>query len=390
MSRFTPEVQKVFDWLVDGAPGCGDAVKVIAKLMPDLVAAGVPVDRFSAAVKSLHPHVFARAFGWEPGQAVKVLELSWADAARPEYASSVVKALYDAPVEVRVRLDREKTPYVDVGALAAKGITDFLALPLRFMSGATNYTAYATRRAGGFTDADLEALRHVTRALSRVAETLVLMRNAVNLLNTYVGRDAGERILKGHIQRGDTESIQCVIWFSDLRGFTSLSGERTPMEIITVLNQLFDCQVPAIEANGGQVLKFIGDGMLAIFPLDEKVTAKVAGDKALAATVQAYAALDALNQRRAAENQPTLRFGVSLHVGEVGYGNIGGANRLDFTAIGTAVNVASRIEGLTGKLEKRVLVSERLAQQLTSPTRSVGEFELKGVAQKQKVFEPAG
>jgi adenylate cyclase len=389
VSGATPEVQRVFDWLVDGAPGCGDAVKVISKLLPDLVAAGVPVDRFTAAVKSLHPHVFARAFAWEPGQAVKVHEWTWADTARPEYAASVIKKLYDTPVEVRVQLEREQTQYLDINALKAQGFTDYVALPLRFMSGVSNFTAYATRRVGGFSEADLDALRLVTRALSRVAETLVLMRNAVNLLNTYVGRDAGERILKGHIQRGETESIQCVIWFSDLRGFTSLSGERTPMEIITVLNQLFDCQVPAIEANGGQVLKFIGDGMLAIFPLDAQVTAKAAGDKAVDATVKAFAALEALNLKRAAEQQPTLRFGVALHVGEVAYGNIGGANRLDFTAIGTAVNVASRIEGLTGKLEKRVLVSEALVKELSAPARFAGEFELKGVAQKQKVFEPS-
>lgn len=381
----------MFDWLVDGAPPCGDAVSVIARMLPELREGGVPVERFAAFVKSLHPHVFARSFLWEPGQAVQVREWTWADTRLPGYHASVVKKLYDEPVEVRCRLGTgEQVPFIDVNGLAAQGYSDFIALPLKFMSGASNVTTYATRAPGGFTEEQIEALRHITRALSRVAETLVLMRNAVNLLNTYVGRDAGERILKGKIQRGDTESISCVIWFSDLRGFTSLSGERTPMEIINVLNQLFDCQVPAIEANGGQVLKFIGDGMLAIFPLGEKVTAQVAGDRALDATVKAYAALDALNLKRAAEGQPTLRFGVALHVGEVGYGNIGGANRLDFTAIGTAVNVASRLEGLTGKLEKRVLVSEALARALSSHLEPVGEFELKGVAQKQKVFEPGG
>lgn len=389
MGRFTPGAQKVFDWLVDGAPPCGDAVSVINKLLPDLREGGVAVDRFSAFVKSLHPHVFARSFLWEPAQAVRVREWTWADTLLPQYQATVVKKIFDSAIEVRVRLGAgERVDYLDVNALADQGYTDFVALPLTFMSGAINVTTYATRAPGGFGDDQVEALRHINRALSRVAETLVLMRNAVNLLNTYVGRDAGERILKGKIQRGDTESISCVIWFSDLRGFTSLSGERTPMEIIQVLNQLFDCQVPAIEANGGQVLKFIGDGMLAIFPVGEKVSAKAAGDRALEATVKAYAALDALNGKRAAEGQPTLRFGVALHVGEVGYGNIGGANRLDFTAIGTAVNVASRIEGLTGKLEKRVLVSEALAREVSAPVRLVGEFELKGVAQKQKVYEP--
>jgi adenylate cyclase len=390
MSRFSPGVEKAFDWLIDGAPGAKDAVAVVARLLPELRAGGIQVDRFNAFVRSLHPHVFARSFHWDPEHPVTVREWTWADTARDGYKQSVVKAIYDAPIEVRCRLHAgEKSNFVDINALFEQGYTDYLALPLKFMSGQTNPAAYATKAPGGFPEEQVEALRHVTRALSRVAETLVLMRNSVNLLNAYVGRGAGERILKGQIQVGEVESISCVIWFSDLRGFTSLSGERTPLEIISVLNQLFECQVPAIEANGGEVLKFIGDGMLAIFPIDAKQSAKAAGERAVEATKKAYEALDALNLKRTEQGQPSLRFGVSLHVGEVAYGNIGGANRLDFTAIGTAVNVASRIEGLTGKLEKRVLLSEALAKQLAVPTRSVGEFELKGVAQKQAVFELA-
>lgn len=388
--QFRPGVRKVFDWLVDGAPGAGDPVAVISRMLPELVEAGVPIARFSATVRTLHPHVVARSFTWRPGAKVEVIERTWDQMHHPGFLASAVKKVFDDAAELRVRLHQgEQTPFSEVAALAGQGITDYLALPFKFMIGSTHFVSYATAQAGGFSDEDVESLRHVTRALTRVAETLALMRTAVNLLNTYVGREAGERILKGRITLGDTELIRCVIWFSDLRGFTSLSGERTPKEIIGVLNAVFDCQVSAIEANGGQVLKFIGDGMLAIFPLDEKVAAKAAGEKALDATRKAYAELDALNARRAAQGEGALRFGVALHVGEVGYGNIGGANRLDFTAIGPAVNLASRIEGLTGKLDKRVLVSAELAGVLDSPMRSVGEFELKGVAKPQAVFEPA-
>ena len=202
------------------------------------------------------------------------------------------------------------------------------------------------------------------------------------------GNDAGDRILKGHIQRGDTEMIRCVIWFSDLRGFTSMSGDRTPKEIIGILNEFFECQVPAIEREGGQVLKFIGDGLLAMFPVDATHDSKTAGEASVRATTAAFKALEQLNVLRRARGDSDLAFGVALHLGEVAYGNIGGASRLDFTAIGPAVNLASRIEGMTGKLGKPVLLSAALTKELTVPTRSVGSFELKGISEKAELFEP--
>jgi len=251
-----------------------------------------------------------------------------------------------------------------------------------------DYADLAGLRAQGFTDSHLAALAHVVRPLARVGETFALMRTAVNLLNTYVGNDAGDRILKGQLQRGDTQNIACVIWFSDLRGFTRLSGERTPTEIITVLNEFFDCQVPAIEKHGGQVLKFIGDGLLAIFPITDRRSVKDAGEAALAASREAMTALSTLNEVRAGRGEAPLAFGVALHVGDVAYGNIGGAGRLDFTAIGPAVNLASRIEGLTGKLGKPVLLSGALAQTLPRPGARLGAFELKGVTGHVDVYEP--
>ena len=206
----------------------------------------------------------------------------------------------------------------------------------------------------------------------------------MNLLNTYVGRNAGERILGGQIQRGDVEPISAVIWFSDLRGFTALSDAVSPGELIGALNELFGCQVPAIEQRGGEVLKFIGDGLLAIFPI-------VAGgdplpvlvENALAAADDAFESLAALNVRRGGDK---LRFGLALHVGEVVYGNIGGAGRLDFTAIGPAVNVASRLEGLTSKLAVDIVASQEVAALTRRPLRDLGEFELKGVASAAHVY----
>lgn len=384
---FHPAVNALFDWLVDGAPGAATPMAVLERVGPDLVTAGVPLARMTAFVRTLHPSVMGRSFTWESGHAVEVREASWALLESDTFKKSPVARVFETGTAVRRRLGGE-LDFGDLRALGDAGFTDYVALPMHFMGGSVHGITFATKAPAGFGDADLAALAHVVRPLSRVGETLALMRTAVNLLNAYVGNDAGDRILKGQIQRGDTQNIDCVIWFSDLRGFTRLSGERTPTEIIAVLNEFFDCQVPAIERAGGQVLKFIGDGLLAIFPLGGGRDVGAVGDAAVRASNEAMAALAALNQTRAARSEAPLAFGVALHVGEVAYGNIGGAGRLDFTAIGPAVNLASRIEGLTGKLGRPVLVSRELAARLPR-ANSVGLFELKGVTGPTEVFEPA-
>lgn len=385
---FHPVVQALFDWLVDGAPGAPTPMAVLARVGPDLVSAGVPLARMTAFVRTLHPSIMGRSFAWTDDAAdVEVREASWALLESAEFKLSPVARVFQTGELVRRRLDAE-VDFADLKAMREKGFTDYAAFPLKFMGGSVHAVTFATRAPGGFGDADLAALGHVVRPLSRVGETLALMRTAVNLLNAYVGNDAGDRILKGQIQRGDTQNIDCVIWFSDLRGFTRLSGERTPTEIISVLNEFFDCQVPAIERAGGQVLKFIGDGLLAIFPLGKGRSLAEVGAAAVRASREAMEALTTLNAARASRGDAALAFGVALHVGEVAYGNIGGAGRLDFTAIGPAVNLASRIEGLTGKLGKPVLLSGALAAALSSRSPSAGTFELKGVAGTTEVFEP--
>ncbi len=383
-----PLHQELFDWLVDGAPGAPTPMQVVGRLGRGLRAGGVPVDRITAFVRTLHPHVAGRRFTWDPTlEEAVVSELPWVTTTGDEYKTSPVVSVTHTGLEVRQRLEGQPLEFPQLQAVKNEGMTDYVAVPMKFMGGTVHVITLATKTKGGFTDVQLEAIRWLVRPLSRVGETLALMRTAVNLLNTYVGRNAGERILKGKIQVGDTESIRCVIWFSDLRGFTLLSGASTPAETISMLNEMFECQVGSIEANDGEVLKFMGDGMLAIFAIDEKHDAAAAALAAAKASKDAYAMLERLNVLRASRGAAPITFGVSLHVGDVAYGNIGGANRLDFTAIGAAVNLASRIEGLTGKLGKFMLVSQELASVLPLPTRSVGSFELKGVAAPQSVYE---
>jgi adenylate cyclase len=367
------DVARIFDWLVDGAPGTSTPMDVISKMAPELVAAGVAIDRLEAFVRTLHPHIVGRSFVWEPGKAVLVRENKYAYLQSPEFLESPVAEVFKTGIGVRRQGDAVPED------LRADGFVDYYAGPLRFMNGTNHAIAFASRSA--FSAEALAAIDSILRPLSRVAEILALSRTAANLLNTYVGHNAGERILAGNIQRGDTSSISAVLWFSDLRDFTALSADLGPAGIIRVLNELFDCQVPAIERHGGEVLKFIGDGLLAIFPLAGK-DAGVVCDGALAASDEAFAALAGVNQTR----ERPIRFGLALHVGDVAYGNIGGSSRLDFTCIGPAVNLAARLEGLTSKLGKPVVTSSDFARLTSRKLTSLGTFELKGVVEATEAF----
>jgi adenylate cyclase len=384
-------VQHIVDWLVQGARGARGAPEVLDQMCRKLLEAGLPIDRAEAFVRTLHPHIVGRSFVWRPGEKVEVREQTYDYLRSPKFLSSPVSEVFQTGEYVRRRLT-ETIPEKEqafVAVLAAEGLTEFLAAPLTFLNGEIHAITLATRRPGGFTEEHMAAIRAVIPPLARIAEILALSRTAVNLLNTYVGRNAGERIMAGHIQRGDVEALRAVIWFSDLRGFTAMSGELGPGAVIAVLNELFGCQVPAIEAKGGEVLKFMGDGLLAIFPIVEGGrSASELCDTALDAAREAFAALAEQNARRTKKGDPPLRFGLALHVGEIAYGNIGGAGRLDYTCIGPAVNLAARLEGLTSKLERPMVVSAEFARLSTRPCESVGEFDLKGVAGSQEVFAP--
>ena len=382
------QLRKVFDWLVDGAPGAPTAPDVVGQLGQRIVELGIPLSRMAAFVRTLHPHLMGRSFIWKPGAPVQVNEASHAVLNTPQFLASPINRVFQTREPFRRCLCRGDEPDFEIlEKLAKEGTTDYLVAPLTFTSGEVHGVVYSSTAEGGFTDEHVAALLELTRPLSRVAEILALSRVAVTLLDTYVGRNAGERILKGHILRGDTDDIRCVIWFSDLRGFTRMSDTVPPGTLIRTLNELFDCQVPAIQTHGGDVLKFMGDGMLAIFPIEGDV--EPVCQRALAAAHESFAALDKLNAARRERGEPELRFGLALHVGNVAYGNIGGQNRLDFTCIGPAVNLASRIEALAGRLGRALLMSAEFASNVPRGVASVGEHELKGVAQRQKVYELA-
>ncbi len=384
------DVDAICQWLMTGAPGADGPGEVVARMSDDLVAAGVPVERVGAFIRTLHPEIMGRRFLWNRGKPVDTAEAPYSVLRSSGFINSPFAAVIQTGQTFRRHLVKNPPDPTEevIGKLALEGFTDYAAIPLKFLGGEVHAITFATMNPGGFTDEHLAALHRVTIPLSRLAEILALRRTAANLLNTYVGHDAGERILAGKIHLGDTETIHAVIWFSDLRGFTALSGTVRPDALIHTLNEVFACQVTAIQRHGGEVLKFIGDGLLAIFPTDKLGGPGDACRRALDAAGEAFKALEALNTKRVERGDASVRFGLALHIGDVAYGNIGGAGRLDFTCIGTAVNLAARLEGLTGQIKRDIVISSAFAEIADRPMESIGAFTLKGVARPEMVFVP--
>jgi adenylate cyclase len=380
-------LQEIMDWLVDGARSAAGPDQVLAELCDRLVAFGIPIWRVGVFVRTLHPDVFGRSFIWRLGQAVEVGEANFTLPDTEEFQTSPVHTAIRTIEMVRHRLT-QNAPLnsLVLEDLRSQGITDYLAFPLVFTDGSVHVVSTQTKELAGFSDGDIGALAKIMPALARVAEVRTLQRTAITLLNTYVGNRAGARILAGQIRRGHADMLHAVIWLSDLRGFTALSDRLPPTVVVEVLNRYFDCQVPSILKAGGEVLKFMGDGLLAVFPTadDRSDEGEICG-KVLGAAREARAAVKSLVPCDAGAVEG-LNFGLALHVGDVLYGNIGGSTRLDFTCIGPAVNLAARLERLTGGLGRTMLASPEFANHAEGDWLDIGEFAVAGLAKPQRVF----
>jgi adenylate cyclase len=383
------DTRTIAAWLIDGARSAAQPAAVLAELCERLVACGIPLWRVAVFVQTLHPNVMGRRMIWRPGAEVEVSNAPFELLEKADFLDNPVARVYATGSTIRRKLEPPNSvfdfPVLD--ELRAEGVTDYLATPLFFTDGAIHVATWTTRQSGGFSDREIAGLEQVIAPLARITEIYALRRTASNLLDTYVGRSPGERILAGHIRRGDIEEIHAAIWLSDMRGFTTLADRIPPRQLIDLLNRYFDCQVPPILDYRAEVLKFMGDGLLAIFPIadDNSDAAEVCG-RTLAAARQVRANVAALSEAAAAESLDAVRFGLALHVGEVMYGNIGGGNRLDFTCIGPAVNLAARIEKLTGQLGRVILASGDFARHCPQEFTAIGEFNLAGFGAPQAVF----
>src|SRR5262245_21010287 len=257
------ELERLIKWLMSAVP---TRTQVLTETCERLTAAGVPLWRVGVFVRTLHPDAFGRSFVWRPGKDVGSNTASFDLPDWREYKRSPLAILYGSGHEVRYRLDDPESrrfPFFD--DMREEGVTDYIALPMHFTDGTTHATSWTTKAQGGFTDKHLAALREVIPPFARLAEIFAMQRTAAALLDTYVGNRAGERIWAGQIRRGHAEAMQAAIWLSDLRGFTALSDRLAASAVVDILNQYFDCQVPAILKYGGEILKFMATACLRYF-----------------------------------------------------------------------------------------------------------------------------
>ena len=382
--RFTGPV---LNWLIGDARRLSDSASLLTGLCTRLIDAGMPLARASFHLRMLHPQLFGMGYYWTRGvDEIRVFEAEHGIQTTELYQRSPMRRLFEGAERVRQRLDvpDAKFTFPLFHELKAEGLTEYVALPMIFNDGKIYGTTWTTDRPGGFEDAHLAEIEDLLPIFSLLLEILLNHRITVGLLNTYVGEHAGERILEGQITRGSGETVHAAIWLCDLRGFTAMSERQTRDQLIGQLNQYFDRMALPVQRHGGEILKFIGDAMLALFPLDTVH----ACERALEAAVEARAAMKAWNDERRERGERALEFGIALHAGDVMYGNIGAANRLDFTIIGPAVNLTSRMEGLCRKLGPSILISDIFADLCAghSMLRSLGTHRMTDIARPVELF----
>jgi len=375
----------ILDWLIGEARQLPDGATVLKELSRRLVDAGVPLRRASFHMRTLHPQLFGIGFYWQRGSdEVRVFQAHHGIQQTELFRNSPIHVLFEGAGAVRQRLDLPDTAFAFplFYELRDEGLTDYVALPMTFSDGKIHGTTWSSDRPGGFESSHLALIEDLLPVYSLLLEIHLNRRIAINLLDTYVGHHAGARILEGEITRGSGQTVRAAIWFCDLRDFTVLSETQSRDELLDCLNRFFDCMARPVEERGGEILKFIGDAMLAIFPLE----GERACWRALQAAIDARTAMAGLNQGQRACNKEALGFGIALHVGEVMYGNVGAADRLDFTVVGPAVNLASRLEARCRTLGPSILISDEFADLCSSEFRSLGSHRLSGISRPVEVF----
>lgn len=384
-------------WLLGEATAETDLLALLESFVWRLVAAGFPLVRASMHVGTLHPQLIGFAWNWLAADGfcdeVKVAEAALQS---DSYKRNPLKRVIEDGETIRRRPQEAaaRAEFPLMGELAQSGITDYLALPLGGSATLHNAMTMATAAADGFTEAQIEGLRRLYRLFALHVERHIMQRIAENISAAYLGAEAGRKVLDGVIRRGAGEPVRAIIWMSDLRGFTGLSDRLSGPAMLSVLNAYFERTAGAVLAGGGDVLKFMGDGMLAVFPFSDDDAAASAARRGLTAATAAMAALRELNRAAPAEiadieGWNPLAAGIALHEGEVFFGNIGAPGRLDFTVIGPAVNEAARVEALTKTLGEPILLTAPVARRLGLPLKALGPHPLRGVGEAMELFAPA-
>jgi len=382
-------------WITEAGLAGQSEIATLTGFCERAVRFGLPIARAIVLADTLHPIYEGRAFRWNRDKDTTVLTefgRTEEDFGRWQRSPFFYLERSGETLLRRRLISTANDEFSIFPELIAAGMTDYIAMVNRFANEAVIgdmdgiYSSWATDAAAGFGDRDIADLGQLVPLLALTVKAASLARIAETLVETYLGRDAGKRVLQGQIDRGITDQIEAALWFSDLRSYTRIADTAAPGEIIPLLNDYSDAVISTIYHQGGDVLKLIGDGVLAIFTGDNR---QRVCESAMAAAVAARQSVGELNRTRAAENLPVTDMYLALHVGTVFYGNIGSKERLDFTVIGPAVNEVSRIAAMCRSVDQPLLVSAAFADavgDLRSHLVSVGRFALRGVAQPQELY----
>ena len=396
-------VNAVTDWLMQQALGQADIEDIFDGCCQRLDAAGLPIARAMIFFRTLHPLYASTIIFWRRGENIR--------SSRTRHEDSFTSDEFtNSPIH---RLSTSRTPFLRRRLVGDTALLDFPVLEELRDQGTSDYFAYkvafaselddeeyedgiigswSTERPSGFTDQEIVWLMRVQSRMAAACK--VQIRDAVtqNVLNAYLGPNAGRRVMKGNIRRDNSEQIEAVIWFSDMRDSTRWADELEPDEFLSLVNGYFECTAGAVIANGGEVLRFIGDAVLAIFPVKKNNPndSRQAAHIAMKAGIDAESRLNKLNQQRTADQLQPIDFGLALHIGQLTFGNIGVAERLEFSVVGPAANEVARLEAMCKVLKHRVLASEEFASLVDTQWKSLGEHTLRGAKNKVNIYTPEG
>ena len=374
-------------WYASSGSREGSIEASLQRVCDAVLAQGFSLRRVQILILTQHPEVSSTVYTWRPERGVHGQSFGHDVERSDAYRGSTIAMVQSTGRRVRVRLDdpddRRRFPQLD--PLAAEGMTDYIAEPLRFSDGRMSIATFTTDAPEGFTAEAEGLLDSVAPTLAIRAEVRSIQHAMESLLTTYLGPNAAERVLRGEFRRGTGTTMTAAIWYCDLRHFTEWSDQLGAVEMVRLLDQYFEAIAGAIEEQGGEILKFIGDAALAVFPVDGDATA--ACRRAYTAASDALGRMGRLNAARAAHDAAPLEMAIALHLGDVFYGNIGGRRRLDFTVIGPAVNEVTRIEGLSKSMGVPLIVSQEFADAARLPgTEPLGDHVLRGVATPKALY----
>ena len=385
-------IEDVGEWLLRAASGPRTLLSLTHSLTQRLQEVGFPLSRLNLGVFALHPEMAGYAVHWEEGMSEAIeAPIRHEDTLQPVYLASPICWMVEhkKPTQFDLEHADKSWPFPVLDEFHRDGHTDYRGFPIDYGDGGVAVLTICTRRAGGFESYEVAGLTQLFPILQLIIENVETRRLAKTILRTYLGHSAGQKVLEGKIHRGQGETIQAALWLCDLRGFTAMTEKIGSMAMISVINNYFDCMAQAVWAEHGEILKFMGDAMLVVFRITEEVSPALAATRSIRAARAAQSLISDQEHPLSSQLPAPLRTGIAVHLGEVVYGNIGAKTRLDFTVMGSSVNLVARLQSVTGELGEGVLFSASVAQHLEENTESIGEYTFKGVGHPVEIFRIA-